>query len=431
MKKIIFTLFILLITLSSFAIQEERKISLQDAIELAIRTNPQMELARLDVDIARNKIFEANRLQNPSIHTFQNIPKAGMGNPQQVGVDYTIELFKRGKRKETAKTYSLAASDHQKFLEYGLIAEVKKAYVNFLVKKSKYKILKEQEELAKELYENIKEEVEKGNLPKTEEIQAKIVVNKSIMLTNVARTETITAQNYFNSVLNTSDINLDTKEDVLPDDYSSLMAIKPTEKTPELKEIKDYALNNRYDLLMAQKEAEAAKKNLETTKNLRIPDVELTGGYSYQTRGMSGDGQFQSGGYVGARLVNIPILYNFKPEIDNAKIEIQKAELKYEDAKIDAIRNITDAYEKFVIARENLNYYNKEILSNSRELMDASRQNLHNKEIDLTTFLVSKKLYLELMLGYQDALGEYYSSYADLLKEINSDSIYLTKTETL
>lgn len=431
MKKIIFTLFILLITLPSFAIQEERKISLQDAIELAIRTNPQMELARLDVDIARNKIFEANRLQNPSIHTFQNIPKAGMGNPQQVGVDYTIELFKRGKRKETAKTYSLAASDHQKFLEYGLIAEVKKSYVNFLVKKSKYKILKEQEELAKELYENIKEEVEKGNLPKTEEIQAKIVVNKSIMLTNVARTETITAQNYFNSVLNTSDINLDTKEDVLPDDYSSLMAIKPTEKTPELKEIKDYALNNRYDLLMAQKEAEAAKKNLETTKNLRIPDVELTGGYSYQTKGMSGDGHFQSGGYVGASLVNIPVLYNFKPEIDNAKIEIQKAELKYEDAKIDAIRNITDAYEKFVIARENLNYYNKEILSNSRELMDASRQNLHNKEIDLTTFLVSKKLYLELMLGYQDALGEYYSSYADLLKEINSDSIYLTKTETL
>lgn len=431
MKKIIFTLFILLITLSSFAIQEERKISLQDAIELAIRTNPQMELARLDVDIARNKIFEANRLQNPSIHTFQNIPKAGMGNPQQVGVDYTIELFKRGKRKETAKTYSLAASDHQKFLEYGLIAEVKKSYVNLLVKKSKYKVLKEQEQLAKELYENIKKEVEKGNLPKTEEIQAKIVVNKSIMLTNVARTETITAQNYFNSVLNTSDINLDTKEDVLPDDYSSLMAIKPTEKTPELKEIKDYALNNRYDLLMAQKEAEAAKKNLETTKNLRIPDVELTGGYAYQTKGMSGDGHFQSGGYVGARLVNIPILYNFKPEIDNAKIEIQKAELKYEDAKIDAIRNITDAYEKFVIARENLNYYNKEILSNSRELMDASRQNLHNKEIDLTTFLVSKKLYLELMLGYQDALGEYYSSYADLLKEINSDSIYLTKTETL
>ena len=398
MKKFLILLLILLAVPSSSAIQEERKISLQDAIELAIRTNPQMELARLDVDMARNNILQTNRLQNPSIHTFQNIPKAGVGNPQQIGVDYTIELFKRGKRKE---------------------------------KKSKYKLLKEQENLANELYENIKKEVEKGNLPKTEEIQAKIVLNKSIMLTNIARTDTITAQNYFNSVLNTSDINLDTKEDVLPNDYSVLMAISPSEKTPDFKEIKDYALNNRYDLLMAQKEMIAAQKKLEVAKSLRIPDVELTGGYAYQTKGMSGDGHFQSGGYVGASLVNIPILYNFRPEIDNAKIEIQKAELKYEDTKIDAIRNITDAYEKFVIARENLNYYNKEILTNSRELMEASKKSLSNKEIDLTTFLVSKKLYLELTLGYQDALGEYYSSYADLLKEINSDSIYLTKTENL
>lgn len=103
-------------------------------------------------------------------------------------------------------------------------------------------------------------------MPKTEEIQAKIVLNKSIMLTNIARTDTITAQNYFNSVLNTSDINLDTKEDVLPNDYSVLMAISPSEKTPDFKEIKDYALNNRYDLLMAQKEMIAAQKNWKLQK---------------------------------------------------------------------------------------------------------------------------------------------------------------------
>lgn len=210
-------------------------------------------------------------------------------------------------------------------------------------------------------------------MPKTEEIQAKIVLNKSIMLTNIARTDTITAQNYFNSVLNTSDINLDTKEDVLPNDYSVLMAISPSEKTPDFKEIKDYALNNRYDLLMAQKKCLRHKK-IGSCKKFKNTGCWINRGYAYQTKGMSGDGHFQSGGYVGASLVNIPILYNFKPEIDNAKIEIQKAELKYEDTKIDAIRNITDAYEKFVIARENLNYYNKEILTNSRELMDASKK---------------------------------------------------------
>ncbi len=423
MKKILALLILISGSLSCFAIQENRKISLPEAIELAVKTNPEMQLAQLDYNIARNKIFEAGRLQNPGIHTFQNIPKSGDGNPQQIGVDYTIEILKRGKRKETAKSYSLAAADNQKFLEYYLVAEVKKSYINLLVKKSHLKILKEQEKLSKDLYENIKKEAEQGNLSKTEEIQAKIILNRAIMSSNIARTEAITAQNYFNSVMNTSDINYDTKEDGFPDDFTVLMAIPPDVETPSIADIKEYAVQNRYDLLMAQKETLAAKNNLEAVKSLRIPDVELTGGYGYQTKGMSENGHFQSGGYIGASLVNIPILYNYKPEIQNAEIEIKKAELKYEDTKIDAVRNVTDAWEKFVIARENLNYYNNEILSNSKELMEASRKSLDNKEINFTTFLVSKKTYLDLMLGYQDALGEYYSSYADLLKEINADDL--------
>ena len=63
--------------------------------------------------------------------------------------------------------------------------------------------------------------------------------------------------------------------------------------------------------------------------------------------------------------------------------------------------------------------------------MSASRKSLQNSEIDLTTFLVSKKLYLELILGYQDTLGEYYTSFAELLKEINADSINQIKIENI
>ena len=146
---------------------------------------------------------------------------------------------------------------------------------------------------------------------------------------------------------------------------------------------------------------------------------------------MSGDGHFQSGGYIGASLINIPLLYNYSPEIENARIEIEKAELRYKDIEIDAIRNLTDAWEKFVIARTNLNFYNNELLNNSQELMSSSRKSLHNKEIDLTTFLVSKKLYLELILGYQDTLGEYYTSFAELLKEINANSLDEIKIENI
>lgn len=431
LKKFLTALLLILTTSTGYAIQEEQKIDLKGAIEVALQTNPQIKLSKLDIDIARNNIFIADRLQNPSIHTFQNIPKAGVGNPQQIGVDYTIEILKRGKRKETAKAYSLAAIDSQKFLEYSLITEVKKSYINLLVKKSHLQILKEQEALYEELYKRMEEDVKQEKLPETEAIQAKIVLNRAIMYSNIARSEVISAQNYFNSVMNTSNINYDTKEDTLPDDYAVLMTINPTDESINFNDIKNYALAHRYDLLAAKKEVQAAKNKLEAVKSQRIPDIELTGGYAYQTKGMSGDGHYQSGGYVGASLVNIPLLYNYSPEIQNAQIEIEKAELKYKDIEIDAIRNLTDAWEKFVIARNNLNFYNSELLNNSEELMSASRKSLQNSEIDLTTFLVSKKLYLELILGYQDTLGEYYTSFAELLKEINADSINQIKIENI
>lgn len=431
MKKFLAVLFLILTANACFAIQEEQKIDLKGAIDVALQTNPQIKLSKLDIDIARNNIFVADRLQNPSIHTFQNIPKAGVGNPQQIGLDYTIEILKRGKRKETAKTYSLAAIDSQKFLEYSLITDVKKSYINLLVKKSHLQILKEQEVLCKELYERMEEEVEKGNMPETEAIQAKIVLNRAIMYSNIARSEVISAQNYFNSVMNTSNINYDTKEDTLPVDYKTLMTVSPTDNSINFNDIKNFALLHRYDLLAAKKEVQAAKNKLEAVKSQRIPDIELTGGYAYQTKGMSGDGHFQSGGYIGASLINIPLLYNYSPEIENARIEIEKAELRYKDIEIDAIRNLTDAWEKFVIARTNLNFYNNELLNNSQELMSSSRKSLHNKEIDLTTFLVSKKLYLELIIGYQDTLGEYYTSFAELLKEINANSLDEIKIENI
>ena len=176
---------------------------------------------------------------------------------------------------------------------------------------------------------------------------------------------------------------------------------------------------NRYDLKKAREEVLASQKNLEVVKSQLIPDVEILAGYGYRTASKGDSGSFENGAYVGASLVNIPLFYQYKPEIKNAKLEIEKAQLKYKDTEIDALRNITDAWEKFVITRENLNFYNDELLSNSKELLDASIKGLANKELDLTAFLVSKRTYFDLMLEYQQALADYYVSYAELVCEMN------------
>lgn len=416
MKKILILFFIL--TLSASAIVEEKKISLNSAIEAVIKTNPQIKIAKLDVESSKNDIKIASHLLNPSISTFQNIGEVAKGNPQQIGADYTIEILKRGKRKAAARKHSSAVLNNEKYLEQVLVYEVKRAYFDFLLKKTNLKIIEEQKELSKQLLET----VQKQGANKTDIIQTRIAYNRAVMYSNIAKSSVISAQNHFNTVMNTSDINYDTLEDSLSDDYKSLLTISPKDSSITFDKIKAYALKNRYDLIAAQFEVETAQEKLKAVKSNLIPDIELQGGYGYLTKGISDVNRFQSGAYAGISLINIPLVYRYQPEIKNAINDIERAKLKYEDIQIDIIRDIQDAWEKYTIAKNNLNFYNDELLKNSHELLEASIKGLKNKELDITGFIVSKKLYLELMLGYNETLAEYYISYALLLKEMNAFS---------
>ncbi|MBQ8476599.1 TolC family protein, partial [bacterium] len=390
-------------------------------IELALKTNPQVKAVKINSEIAKNEIKSAVRLQNPSIGTFQNMGKTRYGNPQEVGAQYNIELFKRHKRKKLASSNYIASLSSQKISQYDLILDVKKAYIDFLLKKTNLKIIKEEQDLARELYQtSLKSKISEPDL-----IEAKIALNRSIMRTNTAKTQVIFAQNHFNTIMNTSDINYDTKEEGLNDDYNSLLAINPENNNLNFEQIKEYALNNRADILKAKQLQESAQHNLSVVKSQLIPNLEVEAGWGYETGSTSDTGKFNSGAYLGAMLTDIPLIYRYKPEIKNAKLEIEKAQLNYEDTKIDAIRNITDAWEKYTIARDNLIFYNQELLKDSKSLLEASKKILKDNKSDVTSYLVAKKLYLELILGYQEALADYYISYYELLKELKMPETFI------
>ncbi|MBR5304677.1 MAG: TolC family protein [Candidatus Gastranaerophilales bacterium] len=420
MKKIFLCILALTaLSQASWAILDDKKITIKEAIEKALETNPQIQMLDMDIEISKNNTKKANRLENPSIDVFKSMGDAIETEPQLIGGTYKLELFKRGKRKQQAKAQEIIAQNNRYFSQYDLILDVRKAYIDLLLKKSNLNVRKHQEKLARELYESMQKDVKAKKIPQTEALQAKIALNRTIMAVNNAKSNVIFSQNRFNTVLNSSDINYDTKEDKLNGSYHELLTIEPSDDLLKFDKIKEFTLQNRYDLKKAKQEVLAAQKNLEVIKSQLIPDIEVSAGYGYRTASKGDTGSFENGAYIGASLVNIPLFYQYKPEIKNAKLEIEKAQLKYKDVEIDALRNITDAWEKFVITRETLNFYNDELLSNSKELLDASIKGLANKEIDLTAFLVTKKTYFDLMLEYQQALADYYISYAELVKEMN------------
>ena len=423
MKKILALIICLLITQTCFGITEVKKISLDSAIELALKENPQNKMAKLDTEIAQKDVKERSHLQNPAIQFFQNLGRAGAGNPQQIGLAYDIELFKPFKRKKVAKYNVSISENNQKSYENELIYKVKTAYFDLLESKTNLGIIKKQRDLFKDILENAIKEGNKGAIPQTDVVLAKIEYNKFQMYYNEAQADLISTRNKFNAVMNSSEIEYDTIQDKLDENYSALLTIKPTDNKINFEEIKQYVYTHRFDILSAKQEVEQKKSELELIKTKLIPDLELSGGWSYQTPAVSESSKFENGAYIGANLVNIPVVYQYKPEIEKAKFEIEKAELKYQDLLIDVTRNLSDAWENFCVTRDNLNFYDKELRSNSQELVEASTKSLKQNKIDMTYFLLMRKTYIELMLGYSDALNNYYRAYADLLKEINVQNI--------
>uniref|UniRef100_UPI0040286FC8 TolC family protein n=1 Tax=Candidatus Stercorousia sp. TaxID=3048886 RepID=UPI0040286FC8 len=132
MKKFLISILILLICPSCFAQQELKKISLQEALDIALENNIDYQASKMNVGIAENKVKESNRLQNPEINAFFNIGDIAKGNPQMAGLSEKIEIAKRDARKKLAQSNLELTKQNLEYTEFDLKMDVREAYVNLV-----------------------------------------------------------------------------------------------------------------------------------------------------------------------------------------------------------------------------------------------------------------------------------------------------------
>ena len=378
----------------------------------------------MDVDIAKNEIKISNRLQNPSIETFWNFGKAGKGNPNQIGIAQTIELFKRAPRKNLAKASYKQASDSFEYKNFDLKMDVSEAYVKLVVAKLILKKYEHQQKFLEELLEISNRNNIEHNKLDLDTIEAKIALNQIITEVNKAKTNAKTARIEFNKIINSSDGNYDSLDFELSKDSDILNINIPqsSAKLPSFKSIEDSAIKNRYDIKIAQNEIEVAKKKLTVVARQKLPDLEISSGYGYQTIGLADDNQYKHGAYLGASLVNIPLFYSYRPEIKNAQLEIEKANLNYISTINKAKKDVEIAYEKFITAQLNLECYNDKILKDSEDLFALFEKKYKTENVDFATLAAVEESYQDLVVGYAEAISDYYISWIDFLREINSEN---------
>lgn len=429
MKRLFLIIFFLIIIQpSTLAIQNTQKVYLNQAIEAALNNNIDLQATKLNGAIAKNEVKAANRLQNPSFDAFYFMGAAGNNEPKQLGVSENFEIAKRSARKNLAKSNLKLVEKNIDYTTFDLKMDVREAYINLVAAKSILFTLEQQQELQEELLKIAKNKVKNNHAPDIDVIQAEIALNQMITQVNSARVSVKKALAEFNKVINDPhDIQYDSMDNIFDEEnnYVEMMTPSPEYVFPSFDSILQKALSHRFDIQIAKQEIDLAEKNLTLVARQRIPDLQVSGGYAYQLGRYSNSGNYNNGAYIGASLVNLPLLYNFTPDIKNAAIKLEQAELKYTSTQNRAVKDVSAAYERFLTAADNLNHYEKNIVTGSEALIETSKKSYEAGKSDITSLIVMKQSYKSIIIGYTQALAEYYNSWTNFLREVNDENFTL------
>ena len=431
MRRLVLSLIMLsLIQAGVFAAGNIKKVYLDEAIDVALKNNIDLQAAKIDISIAKNNIKSANKFQNPSFDAYYFLGAAGNSEPKQLGFSENIEIAKRKARKNLAEANLKLVEKNVGYTTFDLKMDVREAYINLVEAKSILNTLEQQKELQQELLSIAKAKVGAHNAPNIDVIQAEIALNQMITQVNTANVNVQKALADFNKVINNPDnVTYDSMDKLFSEEnnFNEMMTPPPDYKFPDFSEIQTKAMENRFDIQIAKQEIDVAEKNLTVVTRQRIPDLQLTGGYAYKPGHYADNGNFNNGAYAGASIVNIPLFYNYSPEIQNAALKLKQAEMKYMSVKNKALKDIASAYARFLTAADNLNHFEAKIVKGSEDLIETSKQSYEAGESDITSLIVMKQSYKSIIIGYAQALAEYYNSWTNFLREINDEDFDLAE----
>lgn len=402
---------------------ELKKINLDDAIQLSLENNLDIQAARIDVELAKNSVKLANKLNNPDLNLFFNYGQAGKNEPQQIGVSELFEIGKRSPRKQLAKANLVQKELAVKSAEFTLEMDVRETYADLVAAKTILSSLLEQEKLLKDLYEIANKRYAQKKSPLSESLQVQIVLNNLSVSINNAQTALIHARNEFNKALNikdNKDFSFDTQEDYLPDEtvFISLKTPDYTKDMVEFSRVEQLVLPKRYDIQIAKQDVSVAEKKLKLVSKEIIPDLEVFGGYSYLSSSHTENNVHKSGAYVAASIKNIPLFNTGKQDVENAKLSLKQAQINYESLNNKALKDLNSAYDKLMTSQKNLKFYKNKLVKDSEDLLKEAKKDYIEGHTDLTSVIVMAQSYREIYNGYISALADYYTDWIDFLREV-------------
>ncbi len=401
MKKILLIIF----SLSLLVAEAQDKMTIDEAIEIALKNNYDIQISKKDVEIAKTNNTSGNAGMLPDIgisgsgsYALKNVNQkvtggsevnySGLGTTNLgAGAELSWTIFDGGKMFiAKSRLNEVEAMGELKFREQLLrtLSEVITSYYNVVKQKQQLNSIRQTIEFNLERVKIAQAGFNSGSLKKTDLLQAKIDLN--------VNKENAINQEY--AILNAKRelaklLSMSVDEQI---EVSDSIEIK---YEPVREELYSKLYKNNINLQIFEKQVGIEKLYLKESYRSQLPRVNFNGGY-YFSGSTNNQGAILSNRSFGPQIggnINIPVFQSgdLRRQINLSKIGIEKAEFNLESLKLETGTELLNSLTQF----EN----NKELLEIEKDNYQLAKENL---EISLQRMRLGEATSLEVRLAQQD-----------------------------
>jgi cobalt-zinc-cadmium efflux system outer membrane protein len=386
------------------------RITLDEAIQMAVRHNHNLLAARTTIQQAEAEETTANLRPNPTL--FSDWEYLPLGSPSRqnpdayagvplseylknntegdIGLSYLIERGKkRQHRLQAAKDITAQTRSQVADIQRSLTFSVATLFVNIQLAESTL-------ELAEQDLKSFQQTVDVGQL---RFIKGAISEDDFLKIKlQLLQFETDTQQAQLARVQALSDLRQMLGYESVSDDYDVAGPFDYQRLQGNLEDFQMKALQNRPDLRAAEQGVTAAKSQYQLEKAMGKPDVTVQGNYSH-VNAINAATVYAS--------IPLPIFNRNQGEIARAGFAITQAQEQEKASNGQALTDVRDAYEGLRTNDKVVTLYRSGYLQVAQKDRDISQYAYQRGAASLLDFLDAERSYRATQLAYRQALASY------------------------
>ncbi len=382
----------------------DKHLTIEDAVEIAINNNPMIKSKRRNVEAATGRIRQAHLLPNPEINLLaEEIPTEEIGlNQSQNMISLSQKLEIGGKRRlrtEVAiKEKGILELDLQ-IMIMNITAQTKKAFFDVITAQDELNLAKKNVEIAMSLKNLSDKRFEAGDIAKLGVLKAGVELSNA--KTNVVEAE----RNMFNATK-----RLQTSMGTIGTPLQKLVPI-PVTDVPLLKlEKLEELLIENYPALQAQKNiVDLSLLKVKEAKRKRIPDIDFSVGYKRLSA--TDDDTIQAG-----ITLPLPFFNRNQGNIIEARALSYKAKDDETAVRYELLLQLGNAFSLYTATRELVRSFVDTIIPQAKESLKIAKQGYEHGEFDYMDVLDAQRTLATTNVSYLKILNELFSSITEIEK---------------